>query len=1044
MNKKKFKKIIKSVFILTLVSSWLLSGWPGIKIGQNSYFPPRIKEAHAAVAFRAASGKANGTGAVTPNLPSGVAANDIVILVASTTAGGSMSITANGSIATWTAITGTPVDVTGGEKLYAWWGRYSSGSTGPTVTPVGDHAIAATIAYSGAISSVSPIDVTETGTETTSDITFSFATSVSSTIDNTKAIVIYSSGADSNTGQGGTLTNTSLSNVTLELEYNANSSGGGGFILGDGNKATAGTLGTWVDSAMVSATPKSYVTFNLIPQPTTTLSTSSDPAAATVAPGSGIRSAGQFTYTTSAGSDTITNLTLTLAGSPAGSYAAIDSVSIRETSCSGTLYFSAVTPSSNSVSFSGGTALPVSTGGNTYYICVTPKDHTLASGTYSISPYISNTWTSGSGNIKTGTDSNANALTIDNTAPSGATTTSGSAGDYQATINWTTSSSGDFNTTSGSVVYRWASGSAGSEVPAEDSTPSVGSTNGTATVACVVSSNGSTAIQRVDGDSESDCTTAALTNGQAYTYMVFQKDNYGNYDAGISIGTITPAFPGITISGNAYADEATTVWTGCNGSTNNISVVVNGIAKATTSCDGSTGAYSFSYVIVAANNPVSVFFNATDKGAVVTVIVDPRGNITLNPRKNIIWLKTETGISNITNANLDHCDSGVTGCSNVPYTVTAGSIQADAGNEIHIESTKTYAPGGDVSADKLHVVGIYSGISETLTLSGIGSGTSRPLYVNGGTFNVPTTIIFTGAGSFDIEATTYTNLTVNNASAVGSLMAAIGVSGTLTVTAGTLDTTSGGSYSLSAGTISIGISGVLNIRSSTLTINGTSGTLLTNSGAFTAGASSTTKFTGATAPTALLSGSFTGANSFGSLEFSPTISGNIAYSIGTAFNATSNFTINPTATSTYTLTATLAGNSTVTGTTLLSGTTSGKSTLNTNSGSNYTFSTGILNISAAGTLNANSSNAITINGTSATIFSQAGVLNAGGSTVVISGSGAVSLTAATTFNNISITGTSTTSNNFTVNGSLNISGSGNLSASGGTITMATTALDYCQ
>ncbi|HBC59215.1 TPA: hypothetical protein DCZ14_02255, partial [Candidatus Azambacteria bacterium] len=59
------------------------------------------------------------------------------------------------------------------------------------------------------------------------------------------------------------------------------------------------------------------------------------------------------------------------------------------------------------------------------------------------------------------------------------------------TLNWTTSNSGDFDTTSGSVILRWASGSAGSEVPAEGTDYSAGNTITTATVACAISSAGS-------------------------------------------------------------------------------------------------------------------------------------------------------------------------------------------------------------------------------------------------------------------------------------------------------------------------------------------------------------------------------------------------------------------------------------------------------------------------------------------------------------------------------------------------------------------------
>src|ERR671922_2737647 len=123
--------------------------------------------------FRAASAKQASTGAaVTVGLPAGVAANDICILVATTIAGGSISITSAGSIATWTPIDTSPFDAGGDEKLYVWWGRYSSGSTGPQLTPGSDHICAGMAAYSGCITDDSVIHVSAAGSETTSDTTF--------------------------------------------------------------------------------------------------------------------------------------------------------------------------------------------------------------------------------------------------------------------------------------------------------------------------------------------------------------------------------------------------------------------------------------------------------------------------------------------------------------------------------------------------------------------------------------------------------------------------------------------------------------------------------------------------------------------------------------------------------------------------------------------------------------------------------------------------------------------------------------------------------
>jgi hypothetical protein len=499
--KIKPKKAIKSLAIFLLITSWLLTGWPGFQLGQDFIFPPKIDQVDAANYL------------TNPSFTGGTTNWTLT----TTTYDSTYYQDSAGSVKTATSIgrkqtaTGTAVQAIGT--------NIETGSTVALSIYWSKQCVAATC-----LANTIQVDIAKPSAPTTwitvwTDTTTPAAGSATSWTGPTGLDI------SSNFTETGT--------YSIRLYTNLQSA----------NNA-AGQALAWFDNANLDVTP---------PAATTTLSTSTDPAAATVAPASGIRSAGQFAFTTSAGTDTITALTLTLAGSPAGSYAAIDSVSIRDTSCSGTLYFSAVTPSSDSVSFSGGTALSATTGGNTYYVCVTPKDHTLASGTYSVSPYVSSTWTSGSGNTKAGTDSNANALTIDNTAPNGATSVSGTAGNASNTLNWTTSSSSDFNTTSGSVVYRWQSGSAGSETPSEGSTPSAGDTNGTATAACVISSSGSTAQSKIDGTGGSTgCTTTALTNGLQYIYKVFQKDNYGNYDSGVTIGPLTPSAASASFTQNKY------------------------------------------------------------------------------------------------------------------------------------------------------------------------------------------------------------------------------------------------------------------------------------------------------------------------------------------------------------------------------------------------------------------------------------------------------------------------------------------------------------
>ena len=214
--------------------------------------------------YRGAGAKAAGTGAVTPALPGTIASNDIAILCATTIAGGTVTITANGSISSWTALTGSPIDVASGEKLYVWWGRYSSGSTGPTVTPGSNHCCAGVAAWYNCITSGSPIDVSATGTEATSDVSLSFATGISTTVNNCMVILVSSTGYDSNTAQHSAQANANLSSIAERMDYNTSSGGGGGFECVQGGLATTGAIGTWT-ATLATASPKAYISFALKP-----------------------------------------------------------------------------------------------------------------------------------------------------------------------------------------------------------------------------------------------------------------------------------------------------------------------------------------------------------------------------------------------------------------------------------------------------------------------------------------------------------------------------------------------------------------------------------------------------------------------------------------------------------------------------------------------------------------------------------------------------------------------------------------------------------
>jgi len=354
----------------------------------------------------------------------------------------------------------------------------------------------------------------------------------------------------------------------------------------------------------------------------TTLADGVNPSSVTIAPGAAITDLDAFTLKTDASTDTVTAVTVTLG--PAGAFNNIAQVDLTDNS--NTARCTAVTnPAGNTLSFTtcasnGG--IPVTTSVTTYKIRITPKTHANMDAPPGASYATTGTVTAfTSTHSQAGTDAASATITVDNASPASATAVSGSAGDAKVTLNWTTSAATDFSTTGGSVIYRWAAGTAGSEVPVEGSTPVVGSSNGTATVACVVSSAAaSTAVAgKVDGaGAGSDCTTAALTNGQTYTYKVFQKDSNGNFDTGALVGTLTPS---ITTIADGVNPSSVTIAPGA---------AITDLDAFTLKTDASTDTVTAVTVTLgpagAFNNIAQVDLTDNSNTARCTAVTNPAGN----------------------------------------------------------------------------------------------------------------------------------------------------------------------------------------------------------------------------------------------------------------------------------------------------------------------------------------------------------------------------------------------------------------------------------
>lgn len=500
--KNKLSNILLISFIFSIIVVWLFSGWP--QIWQRPAIPPNIQEAKAAATFVAAgTARMVGSGNMTSvGIPAGIQNNDILIVVVHS------RDNVNSTMPTdWTQKVEGNGNTT--NRLEVWWKRTSGTESAPTVTHIGGNsAIARMYAFRGVITSGDPFDVVGI-VQNNSGSPISTA-AIITTINGDMILHLFGSQDDNNWGSftgiaindTGVQMNTAGNDDSLDLTYGVQINAGSTGLAGATQTARGPDAGVSVQVA-------------LKPAPITTLGDGADPGNSTVAPGSTNQYLGQFTFVTSAGTDSVTALTVTTANT-----VAIASMQIWNNALTVQYFGTVSTPAGNSWNFSGGTPIPVTTSQAAFRVIFTAKNHvSLAPGTYPVTGTVTSfTCTS----TTVGTDIDSAIITIDNSPPAGATWETIIPGDSQIILNWINPGDADFN----KVVILRKTNSAVTDAPTDGTEYNVNDAIGLSTVRYV--GNGTT------------FTDTGLTNGTNYYYKIFAYDTYINYAAGLGTGPHTP------------------------------------------------------------------------------------------------------------------------------------------------------------------------------------------------------------------------------------------------------------------------------------------------------------------------------------------------------------------------------------------------------------------------------------------------------------------------------------------------------------------------
>lgn len=316
--------------------------------------------------------------------------------------------------------------------------------------------------------------------------------------------------------------------------------------------------------------------------------------------------------------------------------------------------------------------------------------------------------------------------------------------------------------------------------------------------------------------------------------------------------------------------------------------------------------------------------------------------------------------------------------SQIMLTGTTGPLWNHAGTFTTTASTVTFNPDSNVTLTNGTIGFNHVQLAPSLTDNRIYEMGSGDLTLNGNFTIVPNKI-----SGGDATLTVNMGGAITVAAANATILDGTGNANSI------LDTIDGSNYTLTTGRIEIRARATLNGRAAAINLIGTTAPLWNQTGAFNSGFSVVTATANLTV-NPVTSGSIT----FYDLVFSPQVSGNRVYTLGSSsITVLNNFTVNP-AGSANSLTVNLGAPMEVGAMTTIQRTGALATAILTATAGNHRFTTGNMTIATGGTFNATGSS-VTFTGTTPPLINRVGTFTQGTSTVTITSQASVTLTNAT-------------------------------------------------